>query len=349
MDKFDPIMSDPAMSETRIAVVETPPSSRTFAGLLLETARLYRRHWAPFTRRLLLPMLWIYLGAYTCLAGTFRAVAWMTGQDPLFMANQTWLALAIVGAICAVTLTCFCRGFWQYMVYWASLNINASEVIEGRKPDFEAAYQTVAAKARPYSILLITYCLLPLTAIIPVIACNLIGARLALHTQVLLSLAGLLLGGGIGLLWLVGMIFLSLMFQVVAFEPLPDNPIPTFLRSARLVWPRFWQATGLQVILYMVTGYVVPWPIWGVIWLLHIAEPLNMLHRWMTEKYLEWAVMPPEMALLAGWIQQDIPGFAVQVTGMVVMMAIVSLLLPMGTFAFTLLYRETAGIPKPSS
>ncbi len=330
-------MTEPALAAQQ---AETLAGPMPFGQLLAETLRLYQRHGLAFTRRLLAPVALIYLGGYACLYFNFQVIDQMVARDPMFVNRHPVMAFGSVGLICLVTMGLFCRGFWHYMVYWASLNLNAAEAIENRPVDFKAAFNRVGARANAYALLLVAYCLLPLVAVVPFWLFQTLGARMDLSMQVVMTVAGLGLSAVAGLLTLVGLIFLSLIFQVAAFEPIGPNPLAIFRRSARLVWPVFWQATALQVMLYLVTNYAVPLPLWGLVRLLHADSPLNATNQWLVARYLDWAPPPPQMAMLTETITRDIPGLAADITGMLLMTVVVSLLLPLGTFAFTLLYRE---------
>lgn len=333
-------MSEPAFAEQPAEAAENRQEPMSFGRILAETGRLYRAHGPAFTRPLLVPVLQIYLGGYACILFSFQLIDRMTAQDPLFVSRHPVLAFGSVGLVCLVTMGLFCRGFWQYMLYWASLNLNAVEAIEGRPVDFTAARNAVGAKANAYAVLLVSYCLVPVLAAVPFWICNALGARADLNVQMLLAVLGLILSAGAGLLVFIGLLFLSFIFQVAAFESVTANPLPVFRRSARLVWAMFWPVTGLQVILYIVTNYAVPFPLWWLVRLLHADAPLNGLNRWLVERYLDWAVLPPQWAMMAETVTRDIPGFAQGMTAMLLMTAVVSLLLPLGTFAFTLAYRQ---------
>ncbi len=343
-------------------MTDTPPSAASFPestgalslwAILKQTLRYYRRHGPAFTRVLLLPVAQLTLSAYGCVALVNWLVDYLITQQPDFVEHNKPLVLACIGLICLAALFGVIRGGWQYVVYWASLNRNTLEAIEHRPIDFRAAYQHVAeGQQRPYQSLLLAYCALPLAACLPVLLAPALGGLLsnanALAGPALL-LGAILFSGLLFIIWLVAAVFLSFVFQLAALEPLPANPVIPCLRSAQLVRQRFGATLGLQAILLIATNYLLNLPLALLLRALRLSLPLDALHRWIVASTLEGAHINARNGLQAqalSLVESHLPELAASVTDSVLMLLITALLLPLGTFAFTLLYRDILNCPQ---
>lgn len=338
------------------AMTESPPGntiSPEISGrlslwrILQQTLAYYRQHGAAFTRVLLLPVAQMALASYGCVALVNGLVDYAITQQTDLVQNHLWLVLTLIGLICLMALFFVIRGGWQYVVYWASLNRNALEAIEQKPIDFKAAYQAVSQQQkRPYQLLLAIYCALPLGASLPVLLTPLLIGLFSGMSELagpLLLLVSCLLSGLLLSIWLVAAVFMSFIFQIAGLEPLPGSPAATLLYSARLTLQRFWATLGLQVILLIVTNYLLNLPLALLLRLLHLSQPLDALNQWLIQSTLEGAHISAKtdmQAQLLSLADSHVPELAASVTDAILMLLITALLLPLGTFAFTLLYRD---------
>ncbi|MCE3236748.1 MAG: hypothetical protein K0Q50_2939 [Vampirovibrio sp.] len=323
-----------------------PGQGLTLFSILKETARLYRRHWLAFTRVLLPPVGLMVLTFY----GFNILLALLNIQltDNMQLVQTYFWAFIVSSMLLALVSTALVlKGGWQYVVYWASLNRNAQEVIEQTPPDFKAAYRHIAKEQGwPYKTLVALYCALPLLACLPVIGAPVLGSLAggsdaSSFTGPLFLLMGFLLSGLLLIIWLAAAVFFSFIFQITAFEGLSASPAVTFLQSARLTLKRFWATLGLQAILLIATNYLLNYPIALLIRLLGLSLPLDRLHQWMLMSFLNG--LEPASPLhdqAISMLREHLPEFASGLTDSLLMVVITALLLPLGTFAFTLLYQD---------
>ena len=321
-------------------------------GIFSRAWGLYMKHFWSVTGALFTPVLLISAGGYGCLALNYKFMDYIVENHSAWLVDSPWQVFGPVAAITIGTMMLFVWGFWRYLLYYASLNINAAEAIEGRPMNFRDAYRAVAKQSWAYSILLITYGVLMLATMLPYIASLLAGAATEdANARIILLLSGVATSA---LLWLVAfvvMIFLTLVFQITAFEKLPVNPLITFRRSAAMVSKRLGTTVGLQVILMIVTG-VAPIPVLGVLELIGLTRPLDALNQWIIN-YLVGSpptTLTPEQLQVMSIINQHQEALAQAISQMVLSTILIALMLPLGTFAFTLLYREVAALlPQASS
>jgi hypothetical protein len=308
------------------------------------------QHGWPLTRVLLLPTLYILIGLYSCLILCHGFINTVTDHYMALAQQHLLLFLAIVAVLALGTLSLFFKGFWQYAVYWTSLNLNAQEALTGQPLDIPAAYRLIAQEKRvAYKLLLVAYGALAGLAVTVFVACALLATLLTL-LQNPVAAGGLLL---IGLvvstlllgLWVILTIPMSLAFQVMVFQPTAQpNPLPILLESGRMVMKRFWATLGLQLILLIATNYLLTLPIAFVARVSRLVMPLDALHQWLIGMLLSSAASDPgsdpTVRQLISTMQGMAPELAHGWTDATVMLAVTALLLPLGTFAFTLLYRD---------
>jgi hypothetical protein len=155
------------------------------------------------------------------------------------------------------------------------------------------------------------------------------------------------------LVWSVLTIPMSLVFQVMVFQPTAgNNPVPILLESGRLVIQRLWTTLGLQLILFLATNYVLTMPVAFLGRLFHLVAPLDALHQWVLGLVLHNLTTQPDSHLALQQWTSALPGLVPELargwTDSTVMLIMTALLLPLGTFVFTLLYRDITqwdGVP----
>lgn len=343
-------MTAPQASKSQSDLGTTPLS---LWQILLQSTRLYLRHWKPFTQVLVTPMLLIMGGLYSCLILSHWAMYGVSQHISDEVQGYVWpLLLVGILVISIATLIWFCVGAWQYAIYFGSLNINAQEVLEEKPVDFKQAYQSISRhKAMAYKGLLsVAYALLPALAIGTVILFCIIGAICA-ATGNMMAYFGLMLAGfGISalilLIWAVLLIPLSFVVQIATLEAGSLNPMRVFMRSTKLVFSRFWTTLGLQILLFAATNYIVPMPLTFISRKLSLTLPLDKIHHWIMtimvesmQKDMQTTTDPMALEAFTS-LQRAIPSIAHSWTDLTFVLIITALLLPWGTFAFTLLYRD---------
>ncbi len=321
-----------------------PPQGRSPGALLGHALSLYARHWKAFTGVLIGPVAQMVVGVY----GSQIINLWLLDQNQALAMRYPWVA---IGLTIVVTLLCtglILRGGWQYMLYWASLCLNAWEAENGQPLDFKKAYQSLSnTKKAPYAILACTYFSLPALALLPFIVLSLLGASLGPNMLELLMIAGVLQSLLLGALWVASLIPLTFTFQIAAFENgLPFNPIHTFLLSSKFVLKQFWKTTCLQITVFLLTNILIPQALVWLFRLLKLSTPLDQLHSWLIQQLvtgmegeMSFNSLPLWKSLLGedfSWIRL----LSQTLTDLGLSCTLTLLLLPLGTLVFTLLYKD---------
>jgi hypothetical protein len=339
------------MSEAQsiIPPVETPRKGASPGEILKKSVGLHLHHFGPFTRVLLAPVGLMVVSAYACIGLSHlyieQAEIFLGGYTP---GNIGFVLLGLLAVMLGPFLL-FKKGLIDYAIYMASLCGNAMDVLNGQVPDFKEAYTAFAKeKLTPYFILLTAYLLVPLLAFLPFIMGSILAGLIQTKgVPALVFGSGLLLSMGAGVISTFALILLSFIFQVAAFEKLTLNPLPALLQSSRMVLHAPFRTLILQVILMILTGTVLPLPLAGLFRLLGLTFPLDFLHRGFVDSLLSdiapesgWGDYIPYYDWIYGFLLGHAQAISASLSNTLVMSMITSLLLPLGTFAFTLLYRD---------
>jgi hypothetical protein len=320
------------------------PSGQSLGQILKASFQQYFKNGWTLTRPLLVPLLKIFLGGYACIILNYLYINGMANAG---------ISLILLGmlVITALTLWPFLTGFWQYIVFFASLNRNAAEAFAGQPIQPAMAYKTVLKNnSGAYQLLLLAYFCIPLLVffILSALSVGAISSGPAQDTASLAAsgLAALALQGSAWIISGVLAILFTFIFQSAAFEKLPLNPFPILLASMRLVKQRWLVVVVLQFILAFLTTILLPALISTLFRLLSISKPLDMLHTWLIHIILEGAapsketaaLLPPAYVQLFQTISDNISAMASALTDSILAMLLTALLLPLGTLAFTRLY-----------
>lgn len=291
---------------------------------------------------MLWPVAQIFIGVYSsqmlCLL--------VMDINPILLFKFSWLILGGLVVMMGLSAALTIRGAWQYMVYWASLCLNAWEADQGTPPDFKKAYQSmVQNKKMGYGTLTSIYFGLPLITIMPILLFSLLGSLVGPAAMEVLFWAGLLQSLILMVVWLFSLIPLSFIFQIGAFENgIPINPIPVFGLSLKLTLKRFGSVFILQVITFLITNCLIPQPLVWLARFTHLNAPLDWLHMKLIQSMISGKeALSHESPWLGDILLSDpaVIQFIAQTLSDICLASLITmLLLPLGTLIFTILYKD---------
>ncbi len=329
-------------AEAQGSTTHSPPKRRNAWEILGHAMALYGAHWKAFTCVLIWPVGQMVLGTY----GSQVINLWLLEYNQGLAMQYPSVAIVLAIFISLLFMGLILRGGWQFMLYWSSLCLNAWEAENGQPLDFKKAYQSLSEeKKAPYAILACTYFSLPALTFLPVILLTLLGAFLGPNMLELLLIAGLLQSMFLGAIWIFSLIPLTFIFQIAAFEKgLPSNPTHTFLLSCKLSLKQFWKTTFLQIAIFLLTNILIPQPLVWALRLSKLSAPLDQLHTWLIQQSMIGTEATlnslPMMGNILGedfsWVQF----LSQSMTDLCLSCTLTLLLLPLGTFVFTLLYKD---------
>jgi len=333
-----------------------PLRPQSIVDIFTASTKLYAAHWRPFTRVLLPSMLYQVLGIYGSVIGAYFLMDYFEARviagDP---AAFTMLFVTLIPWMLA-TVALFCMGFWQYVVYFASLNINCAEVIQGKTPDFKTAYRAIEAKTWPYAFTLKLLIVVQIAWFFTSLGSFVWALYSKQPWNVIIFLSGqalsiLLLTAGVLL-----SVYFSMVFQVVAFEAITLNAFNTARKSFAYVWNNFWRTVTLFLVLSAFTGLIAPTLFTVIARPLQLLLPVDLFHQWFVKMLLEG--MQPSLdyeipldTMMSLVLKQpslnpyqllmsQLPAFAAMCTDSLISLLMTALMLPWGTFAYTLLYGD---------
>lgn len=224
-------------------------------AIIFKSLMIYIKNFLPLTRVTLFPVFGQFIGLILIFYPTYlyreQYLVKLSAEN-----LQQNLIFVLLGALLIVIpgFVIFTKAFWDYMIITASLNTMVSDIIKnGKFNNFKAHNNSVKSRTRDYVILLFVLTLfwigllfLPYLVCIPVAVVN-----SALITPVF------------SIMMFISMIFAvvlsvnhSLAFQIFSFES--KSTLETIKRSWYLIKNNFWRTFFMGIILLAITWWFVP-------------------------------------------------------------------------------------------
>ncbi len=338
--------------------------SRSVLRIFRDSIRLYAQTWMPFTATLAKPLFLILAGCYGCLAGSYVLLDLATQHYGDFFYANPLMLIVLITPFALVTLSFFIQGFWEYLVYFSSLGLNAAQIIQEKStsspptsskintPDFKAAYQCVLDRSPLYtSFLVFIVCvqLVPvLIGILGYFSMEMVSENYRFFTLIpSVSLFIVLTIASVILSFLV-----ALGFQLIAFEPELKNAMQLIRRSLSISVGQFIRIAYLISITTFIASYLIPELIYFIFKVTKLITPIDQLHIWLTAlitegldpsanqstQDLSFPLYDQAYQLLKS---SDSQGHLGTYLSKSVFVGVVNaLLLPFGTYVFTMMYLD---------
>ena len=320
--------------------------TKSIFKIIQEALYLYATNFFAYTKVMIFPIVAHLIGIPYILGIAYFLPDYLTDIFSLqYIIENQHIAYLLVIIATLPGFILFLAGFWAYLVAMVSLNRFTEAIIkEDEAVTTKICAEYVKKRKTKYIYVLALMMLLWIVAfifmLVPFILSGVIPACI-------LSLLIFLVGLFVILFLLCISIYLSLSFQVFAFEDV--SVMDVFKRSFNLIDKNFCRTLFLLLVLYIITGILAPFII-GLVFdltgLLHlIAQPVN----WFSERFLT------QIEQLSYMYSSDIVDSVKQsaslmnlkdpvtdLSKMVISNTISSVvtcgMLPLGTIAFTLLY-----------
>ncbi len=254
--------------------------------------------------------------------------------------KELWVYITAVVITCLPGLVIFKLGFWNYMLKLVSLNLFVDDIIKQKLLKHHSQYtKIISLRTKDYLAMLFIWCLIIIMGLaIPIIVKQTnsdVWFSMILFI-VLMVLAVLLLT--------ILSVYLSLSFQVFAFEP-ALSPMETLEKSFKLVANNFWRLVILLAFLSIIVSGIIPQIIVFVLDALMlknvIAEPFaNFLNNF-------FATFPNAQTITEGILQTmntDIAQFMLEAPkemAFFLISTVISLfMMPLGTCYYVLFYKD---------
>ena len=301
--------------------------------IFFRSAKIYIKNFLPLTRAMLFPTLGQIAGIILILAPVYfyRQNILLTMSVEDLQKNVFFLLLGLILMVIP-GFTVFVKAFWDYMVVMVSLNTMTAYIIEKNSLDnFKIHNETMKLRTKDYIVLLFILMGIWLILLFAPFLAFLISS-IVLSEAVSVILFSLLVV--ICVLFLIVIsIYLCLSFQVFAFEKI--TPVETVKKSFSMMKNNFWRGIWLGILLFVVTGAIIP-AIFQII--LGISPIMDYLII-PFESYYKILAETPVVAEIFSKLETYSPNLPREAAVSSIGMIITAFLLPLGSASYTLFYR----------
>ncbi len=298
-----------------------------FNGILI-----YLKKFLTFSRAMFFPVFGQVAGIILILAPVYFYRQYFLLSIPVekLQENMIFIFLGLL-LIVIPGFAIFLKAFWDYMVAMVSLNTITADIIEKNSIDnFKEHNERINSRSKDYIILLLLLMgvwLVLIAAPFVVLVSGFVFLN-KIFATVLFSLSGLLSA----IILAIASVFLCLSFQIFAFEKI--NPVNILKTSFNMIKNSFWEVIILGILLFIVTGSIIPYVFQVLIKstsiLSYIAFPF--------EVYINILLENPIIASVQAELGSFIPNLAEELALFGIGSIVTAFLLPMGSACFTLLY-----------
>ncbi len=291
---------------------------------------IYLKYFGTFFKYMLFPVFGQIIGLCLIFTVSYLFVVNISSLIKQYPLLDSITLVFILLLICVFPgFLIFCKAFFDYIIAYSSLNsmvyVSRGEKMKNKPLDTKVHDNLLKKRIGKYIVMLLLMSILGLAGAIPLFIIP------------------------YGILF----VYLSLMFQVFMLEE-KITPISAFSRSFELVKGNFWMTSGVIVFSCIITYLIIPSvfirllkqinvieylsiPIQKYLNILPINEILSSFWYSVTSPLTE--IQIPSSVNIDFYLSDVIPKLAVQITDLIITMAVIGLLLPLRCAWFTLLYK----------
>ncbi len=217
---------------------------------------IYIKNFLPLSRAMLFPVLGQIVGIALIMVPVYFYTQVFLGGIPAESLQKN-LIFIFIGLILIIIpgFIIFIKAFWDYMVVMVSLNTMVSDIIE-EKPPVKFKIHSGAVKLRTKDYLLLLFILMGIWFVMLAVPFVLLILSAMVLNKIFSTIIFFLsMIGCLGILAVIS-VYLCLSFQVFAFEAL--SPKDVIMKSYEMIENNFLRTVALGVILFIITGAVVP-------------------------------------------------------------------------------------------
>ncbi len=224
--------------------------------IFLHGLGIYLKNFIPLSRAMLFPVFGQIAGIFLILGPVYfyRQLYLIKLSPPELQKNLLFILFGLIIMVIP-GFAIFIKAFWDYMIVMVSLNTMVSDIIRAKPPTgFKIHNDAIKLRTKDYIILL--FMLMGLWLVFLAVPFVLLAAAsFVLSTTFSVAIFMLSMITCLALLGIIS-IYLCLSFQVFAFEAL--GPLRVIIKSYEMIENNFWRAVGLGLILFVLTGVVIP-------------------------------------------------------------------------------------------
>ena len=319
----------------------TTKKSMSIFSIIGIGTKLYCRNIFLLSAPVVAPVLGIILGMFLAIYLPIHFVSnYELICEKYSFFKEFWVYVTAVVVTCLPGLVIFKFGFWDYMLKLVSLNLFVDDIIKQKLLKHHSQYtKIISLRTKDYLAMLFIWCLIIIMGLaIPVIVKQ-------TNSDVWFSMILFIVLMVLAILLLTILsIYLSLSFQVFAFEP-ALSPMETLEKSFKLVANNFWRLVIMILFLSIIVSGIIPQMIAIILDVLMlkatVAEPFA---KFLNNFFLTF---PNVQVIVDGILQTmntDIAQFMLEAPkqlAFLLISTIISLfMMPLGTCYYVLFYKD---------
>lgn len=229
---------------------------RNIFKIFLNGLFIYLKNFVPLSRAMLFPVFGQIIGIVLILGPVYfyRELYLIKLTPEELQKNLLFIFLGLILMIIPGFII-FLKAFWDYMIVMVSLNTMVSDIVENKKP-VNYKIHSGAIKLRTKDYIMLLFILMGIWLVLlsaPFVL--LIGSALVLNKILSTIIFVLYFITSIALLGIIS-VYLSLSFQIFAFEAI--SPRKIIMQSYKMIENNFWRTVLLGLILFIITGAILP-------------------------------------------------------------------------------------------
>lgn len=232
----------------------TNSKTSTVFNIISNGTRLYIQNLFILTTPVVAPVLGLFLGIFLMILPMyFLPQNYPSWAENLPILNELYMLLIIILISIAPGFIVFKMAFWNYMLKIVSLNSMVGDILKKKVIKHHTQYtKVIALRTKDYLLMLGIWLLMILMGLALPISLFLFDIEQTLLPYLLCGFEFLA-----GFLLIILSIYLSLSFQVFAFET-SFGPMQTLEESFKLVLNNFWRIVLLLLVLTIITNLLIP-------------------------------------------------------------------------------------------
>jgi hypothetical protein len=309
--------------------------------IIFKSLIIYIKNFLPLSRVMLFPVFGQIIGMFLIFYPTYlyrqQYLAKLSAEN-----LQQNLVFILLGLLLLVLpgFVIFIKAFWDYMIVTVSLNTMVSDIVKnGNFSNFKIHNNSVKLRTSNYVILLLILTLFWLGVLFfPFLSCFF---GIFINPEFILPVFSIMMMIS-AIFTIVLCVNHSLVFQIFAFET--ASPIGTIKKSWHLIKENFWRTFFMGILLILSTWWLIP----NIITSLFEKSPFMSYSVQPFEAYVNLFTNNQGFIEFLAKANLSPHNFSIALDLMTVATIVASLLLPLGSVCFTLLYFDISERKKPA-
>lgn len=298
-----------------------------FKGMLI-----YLGNIIPFSRAMIFPVFGQLVGIILILGPVYFYRQYFLLNIPVEQLQEN-IIFALLGMLLIIIpgFAIFLKAFWDYMVVMVSLNSMSAGILNRQRAgDFK--YHNASVKEKSLDYITLLFILMAIWLVLLAIPFAVLVFGYSFLNKIFSTLLFMMCAVCCLIILGVLSVYLCLSFQIFAFEKI--KPLEVLKQSFNMIKNNFWRTVTLGILLFILTGALIPF----LIQLVLKNSPILTYISMPVESYINILSENPVVGVLTQQATNIIPDLASEITLSIVGAIATAFVLPLGSACFTLLY-----------